>query len=48
MGGRSTDYKSPNSLHCTTAAADFETGPGEYLARKVMGYNPQGGGGTSV
>lgn len=33
MGGRSTDYKSLNSLHCTTAAADFETGP-----RGVFGW----------
>lgn len=25
-GGRRTDGKSPNSLHCTTGAADFEAG----------------------
>lgn len=37
MGGRSTDYKPPNSSPCITRAATFANGP-----RKVFGWEDYG------
>lgn len=46
MNGRSADANL--HTHGTAPPGLLTLGLGEYLARRVMGYNPPGEGGTSV